>query len=74
MLKFREVAEFDMNLEDWKQLCRKAWEDEYEYLQLDRFTKIGEGSKTTKNCNKTNYIECTPETNPLWLTKTLYSI
>ena len=28
-----------MNLEEWKQLCRKAWENEYEYLRIDRFAK-----------------------------------
>ena len=31
-----------MNLEEWKQLCRKAWEKEYDYLQIDRFVKKGE--------------------------------
>ena len=38
-----------MNLEEWKQLCRKAWETENEYLQLDRFAKIREGRYTIKN-------------------------
>ena len=51
-----------MNLEEWKQLCSKAWENDYEYLQTDRFAKIGEGRYTFRNCNKTTYIECTPET------------
>ena len=36
-----EIARLDMNLVGWKQLCRKAWENEYEYLQIDRFAKIG---------------------------------
>ena len=51
-----------MNLEEWKQLCRKTWEKDYDYLQIDRFAKIGEGRYTIRNCNKTTYIECTPET------------
>ena len=41
-----------MKLEEWKQLCRKAWEKENEYLQRDRFTKIGEGRYTIRNCDK----------------------
>ena len=47
-----------MGLKEWKQLCRKAWEKEYDYLQTDRFAKIGEGSRyTIRNCKKTIYIE-----------------
>ena len=51
-----------MNLEEWKQLCRKAWENDYDSSQIDRFAKIGEGRYNIRNCYKTNYIECTPET------------
>ena len=32
-----------MNLEEWKQFCRQAWENEYDYLQLDRFAKTKRG-------------------------------
>ena len=32
-----------MNLEEWKQLCRKAWENGYDYLQIDRFAKKRRG-------------------------------
>ena len=38
-----------MNLEEWKQLCRKPWENEYDYLQIDRSAKIGEGIYTIRN-------------------------
>ena len=51
-----------MNLEEWKQLCPKAWENDYDYLQIDRFAKIGEGRYTIRNFNKNTYIEATPET------------
>ena len=53
-----------MNLEEWKQLLHKAWENEYEYLQIDRFAKLGEGRATTGYYNKTTHTECTPETKP----------
>ena len=53
-----------MNLELWKQLCRKAWENEYNCLQIDRFAIIGEDRYTIRKCNKSNYIECTPEMKP----------
>ena len=64
ILLFHDIAGLDMNLEEWKQLCRKSWENDYDYLQIDRFAKIGNGRYTIRNCNKNNYIECTPETRP----------
>ena len=64
ILLFHDIAGLDMNLEEWKQLCRKAWENDYDYLQIDRFAKIGNGRYTIRNCNKTTYTECTPETKP----------
>ena len=33
-------------------VCRKAWKDEKEYLQRDRFPKVGKGRYTIWNCNK----------------------
>ena len=55
ILLFHDIAGLDMNLEEWKQLCRKAWENDYDYLQIDRFAKIGEGRYTIRNCKK-NYL------------------
>ena len=51
-----------MNLEEWQQLCRKAGENDYEYSQLGRFAKIGKSRYTIRNCNKTAFIDSTPET------------
>ena len=67
ILTFYDIAGLDMNLEEWKQLCPKAWENDYDYLQIDRFAKKREGRYTIRNCNKTTYIECTPETKPFSL-------
>ena len=67
ILLFHDIAGLDMNLEEWKELCRKAWENDYDYLQIDRSDRsaeIGNGRYTIKNCNKNSYIECTPETKP----------
>ena len=60
ILLFLGIAGLDMNLEDWKQRCRKAWENDYEYLQIDRFAKKKKSRYTIRNCNKTTYIECIP--------------
>ena len=53
-----------MNINEWKQLRHRAWENGYERLQIDIFAKIGQGRYTLRNCNKTTYIECTSETKP----------
>ena len=53
-----------MNLEEWKWLCCKSWQIDFDYLQIDRFAKIGEGTYTIRECNKHTYVEFTPETKP----------
>ena len=65
---FHYIAGLDMNLEEWKQLCRKALENEYDYLQKDRFARIGEGRYTNRICIKRTYTECSTETKSFWLT------
>ena len=42
-----------MILQEWKQLFRKACENEYEYLEIDRSAKIEKDKYTIKKCNKT---------------------
>ena len=60
----QDVAGLDMNLEEWKQLRRKTWDNHCEYLQLDRFAKKREGRFIFRNCNKNTHEEFTPETKP----------
>ena len=38
---FHDIAWLNLNLEEWKQLCTKTWENEFEYLPIDRFDKVG---------------------------------
>ena len=64
ILLFHDIAGKDMDLREWKHLCRKAWENDYDFLQIDRFAKIGNGRYTIRNCIKSTYTECTPETKP----------
>ena len=54
---YRDIGGYDMKKYDVKGMCRKAWENEYDYLQKDKFAKIGEGRYAIMNCNKTTYIE-----------------
>ena len=61
---FHDIAGLDMNLEEWKQLCHNAWENHYDFLQIDRFHRKRERRYTIRNCNKSTNIECTAETRP----------
>ena len=67
ILLLHDIARLDMSLEEWKELCRKAWENDYEHLQIDRFAEIEEGRYTIRSCFGATYTECSPETKPFWL-------
>ena len=43
IILFQDIAGKDMNLEEWKVLCRKTWENDYDYLKTDRFSKKRRG-------------------------------
>ena len=43
ILLLLDIARLDMNLEEWKLLRREAWENDYDYLHIDRFAKMGNG-------------------------------
>ena len=57
-----DMAGLDMNLEEWKQLCRKAREKDYDYLKIERLAKISEGRYNMRKSNKNIFIEAIPET------------
>ena len=62
---YRDVAGYDMNYDEFKELCRKSWEKDYNYLYIDRSKKRDQG----KYCiciesKKKTYIEATPQTKP----------
>ena len=57
-----------MNLQDWKRLCRKAWENDFDYLQEHRFEKKLEGRYNIGKCNTATDLERTTGTKHFWLT------
>ena len=40
---YRDVGGYDMNLDEFKELCRKSWEEDYNYLYNDRSKKRDQG-------------------------------
>ena len=65
---FHDKAGLDLNLQEWKQLCRKASEKNMticKQTDLLKFEKVGILQEIVI---KTTYTECTPETKPFGLT------
>ena len=61
---YRDVAGYDMNYDEFKELCRKSWEDDYNYLYIDRSKKRDQGKYCICNESKNTYLEATPQTKP----------
>ena len=61
---YRDVAGYDMNYDEFKDLCRKSWEDDYNYLCIDRSKKRDQGRYCICNESKNTYLEATPQTKP----------
>ena len=41
---YRDVAGYDMNYDEFNELCRKSWEEDYNYLYIDRSKKRDQGN------------------------------
>ena len=61
---YRDVAGYDMNYDEFKDFYRKSWEEDYNYLYIDRFKKRDQGKYCICNESKKTYTEATPQTKP----------
>ena len=61
---YRDVSGYDMNYDEFKEKCRKSWEEDYNYLCIDRYRKREQGRYCICNENNDTYLECIPETKP----------
>ena len=61
---YRDVAGYDMHYDEFKELCRKSWEEDYNYLCIDRSKKRDQGKYCICNESKNTYLEATPQTKP----------
>ena len=61
---YRDVAGYDMCYDEFKELCRKSWEEDYNYLCIDRSKKRDQGRYCICNESKNTYLEATPQTKP----------
>ena len=61
---YRDIPGYGMSYDEFKQLCRKSWEEDYNYLCIDRSKKKDQGRYCICNETKNTYIQCVPETDP----------
>ena len=67
MRTYRDVGGFDMSYGEFKQSCKKSWDEDSNYLCIDWSKKRDQERSCIWNEGKITYIECTPETIPFWL-------
>ena len=60
---YHDIGAFEMVYDEFKEMCRVAWSEKFNYLCID-MTKKNKGKYRIFNENKTTYIDCIPETEP----------
>ena len=53
---YRDLAGYDMNYDEFKELCRKSWDEDYIYLCIDRSKKRDRGKYCICNESKKKHI------------------
>ena len=61
---YRDVAGYDMNYDEFKDLCRKSWGEDCNYLYIDRSKKRDQGKYCICNESKNTFLEATLQTTP----------
>ena len=59
---YYDIGAYDMNYDEFKQMCHKAWDEKYNYLYIDVTKNKNDGKYRIFNESKTTYIECICET------------
>ena len=61
---YYDIGAYDMNYDEFKLMCHKAWDEKYNYLCIDMTKNKNEGKYRIFNESKTTYIDCICETEP----------
>ena len=59
---YYDIGAYDMNYDEFKQMCHKAWDEKYNYLCIDITKNKNDGKYRIFNESKTTYIQCICET------------
>ena len=61
---YHDIGAFDMIYDEFKEMCRVAWSEKFNYLCIDMTKNKNEGKYRIFNESKTTHINCIPETEP----------
>ena len=61
---YYDIGAYDMNYDEFKEMCHKAWDEKFNYLCIDMTKNKNDGKYRIFNESKTTYIECICETKP----------
>ena len=61
---YYDIGAYDMNYDEFKQMCHKAWDEKYNYLCIDKTKNKNDGKYRIFNESKNTYIECLCESDP----------
>ena len=59
---YYDIGAYDMNYDEFKQMCHKAWDENFNYLCIDITKNKNDGKYRIFNESKNTYIECICET------------
>ena len=59
---YYDIGAYDMNYDEFKQMCHKAWDERFDYLCIDMIKNKNEGKYRIFDESKTTYIDCICET------------
>ena len=61
---YYDIAAYDMKYYEFKEMCRVAWSEKFNYLCIDMTKNKNEGKYRIFNESKNTYIECISENEP----------
>ena len=61
----RDISGFDMSYEEFKSLCREAWNEKFNYLLINRLEDKNGSRYRIRNESNPNYKILNPQTDPL---------
>ena len=59
---YQDIGAFDMIYHKFKETCRVAWGEKFNYLCIDKYKIKNKGKYRIFNESKTTYTDCIPET------------
>ena len=61
---YYDIGAFGMKYDEFKEMCRVAWCEKFNYLCIEMTKKKDDGKYRLFNESKTTYIACIPESEP----------